>query len=107
MKSTLLLAAGALALTSSAFAQGIDRRPHPDGGIYGPIRPPEPPIAPLNQDQGHAGWGGSYATPEQLRTRAANSGWDTMSYIRGRMSQGTRFPARFNGGNDSFMATIA
>lgn len=30
-----------------------------------------------------------------------------MTYIRGRMSEGTRFPARFNGGNNSFMATIA
>ena len=108
MKSSLLLAACAVALASSAFAQGIDRRPHPNGGIYGWITPPPtPPPQPINQDQYHAGWGGSYQTPEQRRVSAANSAWSTMTYIRGRMSVGTSFPARFNGGNDSFMATIA
>jgi len=98
-----------LLFSTPAFAQGYMPEHAGWGGSYRPPQyfPPPPPPPVIDLDRYHAGYGGSAPTPEQLRSRAARSAWESISFVRGRLTQGSTMPSRFPGGPDGFLATVA
>jgi hypothetical protein len=103
--------AASLFVGGAALAQSGPETHAGWGGSYRPLShfpPPPPLVLPTYQlDTGHAGYGGSAPTPEQYRTRAARASWESISFARSRMTTTTTMPARFPGGNDGFLATVA